>query len=120
MPESQGKSAAAPHGGTDAEAKRREQESKDAEEKAAAALKAEEAAAASEAAPRFSRDEFLANARTVTGYGKYMVAAALTNLDGEAFTVGEVKQACADLDGQPVDPDAPDNLTEAETPQGEG
>lgn len=68
--------------------------------------------------PKFAVDDLVANARTLTGYGKYVLAGALSKLDGDAFTVEEAKQACEAFTSQPINPDAPENLTEVDPASG--
>ena len=68
--------------------------------------------------PKFTVADLVANARTLTGYGKYVLAGALSKLEGDAFTVAEAKQAAEEFATAPIDPDASDNLTEVDPKSG--
>lgn len=83
----------------------------EAAKKAAAAPAAEEAPA--DDTPRYTPEDFLSGgARIQIGYGKYVVAGALSTMEGDEFTVEEVKAAVEQFVGQPLDPDQPENLDE--------
>jgi hypothetical protein len=68
--------------------------------------------------PKFSVSDLVANARTLTGYGKYVLAGALSKLEGDAFTVAEAKEAVEGFVSTPIDPDASENLTEVDPKSG--
>lgn len=52
----------------------------------------EEAIRDAEADPRFSRDEVLANARTLTGYSRHLMVGALHGVEQETFTRTQAKK----------------------------
>lgn len=81
---------------------------------------AKAAAPVAEDAPKFSRAEILGNARTRYGHGKYVVAGALSTLDGDEFTDAQVTAAVEQFVGRPLDPGQPENLDEPRTDQEEG
>lgn len=94
-----------------------------AEAKAAAAQAAQDEAPAEPEGqdpdnPKISVEDLIASARTATGYGKYVLAGALSKLEGDAFTIQEAKDAAEAFVSQPIDPDVPDNLTEVDPGSG--